>query len=82
MSHKTLNVSFSVSFCSVAKRCPSTPHLENGQFEGLLTAYGAKRSAKCNIGYMLQGSSQITCNGDDWEYDRAIPKCAGKIQTD
>ncbi|XP_065069238.1 sushi, von Willebrand factor type A, EGF and pentraxin domain-containing protein 1-like isoform X2 [Rhopilema esculentum] len=66
-----------ISKC-VVKHCRPTPHLENGKFEGLSTAYGAKRSAKCNIGYMLQGSSQIICNGDNWEYDRAISKCVVK----
>eukprot|EP00795_Rhopilema_esculentum_P010608 gene10608-19347_t len=58
-----------------SKLCGASPHLQNGQFEGFSTAYGAKKSARCKDGYMVQGSSQIICNGDNWEYDGAISKC-------
>ena len=60
-------------FCA-SITCPELPELPNGKTELELRIPGEKVRFRCDLGWTLHGSTNITCNGDgDWE--GAIPSC-------
>ena len=56
----------SVPTCSRIRRCPRPTKPSNGDVSVNGREQGSKALFICNKGYRLQGSMELTCNGESW----------------
>lgn len=61
--------------------CEEPPFIENGTANVHSTVYynGDKVTYRCDRGFRLRGSNEITCNRGKWT---PPPECVGKCTTD